>query len=95
MKPGLLLLLLLADALWPCSVEIYSIEVMAARSPNIVVGVIESVEGEVVRGEEGDSPIRALTAARFRIEEPLKRVWGAPRLPAFAARRLGSGAAAC
>lgn len=72
MRSALLLLLLLADALWPCSVEIYSIEVMAARSPNIVVGVVESVEGEIVRGEEGDNPIRALTAARFRIEVPLK-----------------------
>ncbi|MCC7264120.1 MAG: hypothetical protein IT369_16540 [Candidatus Latescibacteria bacterium] len=72
MKSGLLVLLLLADALWPCSVEIYSIEVMVARSPNIVVGVVESVEGEIVRGEEGDNQIRALTSARFRIEEPLK-----------------------
>lgn len=72
MKPGLLLLLLLADTLWPCSVEIYSIEVMAMGSPNIVVGVVESVEGEIVRGEEGDNLIRALTSARFRVEETLK-----------------------
>lgn len=72
MKPGFLLLLLLADALWPCSVEIYSIEVIATRSPNVVIGVIESVAGEIVRGEEGDNPIRALTSARFRVEQTLK-----------------------
>jgi hypothetical protein len=72
MRPGLFLLLLLADALWPCTVEIYSIEAMVNRHPNIVVGVVESVEGEIVRGEEGANPIRALTSARFRIEETLK-----------------------
>lgn len=72
MKSSLLLLVILADALWPCSVEIYSIEVIATGSSNIVVGVVESVQGEIVRGEEGDDPIRALTSARFLIEETLK-----------------------
>lgn len=46
MRSALFVVLFLVDALWSCSVEIYSIEVMVARSPNIVVGVVESVEGE-------------------------------------------------
>jgi hypothetical protein len=75
MRSGLFLLLLLADALWPCSVEILSIEFMTGSFPNIVVGEVESVEGEIVEGYDEDSwepPPRALTGARFRVQEALK-----------------------
>jgi hypothetical protein len=75
MKSGLLLLLLLADALWPCTVEILSIEYMASAFPNIVVGEVESVDGEIIEGyddDPGNEPPRALTGARFRVQETLK-----------------------
>jgi len=45
---------------------------MATGHPNIVIGEVESVEGEIVRGEDGDNPIWALTSARFQIEQVLK-----------------------
>lgn len=70
-----LLLLLLADALWPCTVEILSIEYMSSAFPNIVVGEVESVEGEIIEGYDNDpinEPPRALTGARFRVQETLK-----------------------
>lgn len=75
MKPGFLLLLLLADALWPCTVEILSIEYMVSGFPNIVIGEVESVEGEIVAGydeDSGEPPPLALTGTRFRVQETLK-----------------------